>query len=382
MPDTRLRYPFARPAVPPPGTWLGYLEASYEQRWFSNGGPLVRQLERRLAQRTPGAARTSAAAASATSGLVGTLLALGVRGPVALPSFTFPASAHAIELAGCIPVLCDVDPVTWELSCEAAATAVRNHDCVAIMHVRPFGLCRDLGAVEHVAASTGVPLIVDSAAAFGGRTAAGVPVGGAGHAEVFSFHATKVFAAGEGGAVFAAPQLTERIERSMNFSLAGGEVGARGLNGKMSELTAAVALAMLDRLDEHVARRRAAVERLLAAARASGMPFETPAQPGAPPWQGLPLLIRTASMRERALRELHRAGVEARAYYTPSLHRTRAWRQNAAEPLPVSEELSDRMLCLPVYSDLEPAELDELAGIVCDALAIATEAEAHGVSRS
>jgi dTDP-4-amino-4,6-dideoxygalactose transaminase len=376
----RPRFPFARPYLPPPEAWLGQLETSYAQHWFTNGGPLVQRLERALAERDAASGREAAVAASATTGLVGALLALGIRGPVALPAFTFPASAHAVELAGGVPVLCDVDERTWELSPHAAAAAVRDHGCVAIMHVRAFGLCRDLSAIEDVAACARVPLVVDSAAAFGGTDAAGVAPGRAGDAEVFSFHATKVFAAGEGGAVVAATELAATVRHTMNFSLDGSEVTGRGLNGKMSELTAAVALAMLERLDEHVARRARLVAALLEAANASGLAFETPHAPGRPPWQGLPLLLASAGARGRALDALQRAGVEARPYYAPGLHRTRAFAGRAAGPLTVTDELSKRVLCLPVYSNLDPAERDQLTGAVHDALAAARPLD-HGLSR-
>jgi dTDP-4-amino-4,6-dideoxygalactose transaminase len=376
----RPRFPFARPELPPPAAWLGHLETSYEHRWFSNRGPLVRRLEDGLATRDPASGREAAVTASATAGLVATLLALDVRGPVALPSFTFPATAHAVELAGCTPVLCDVDAETWELSPQAAADAVREHGCAAIVHVRSFGLCRDLGVIEQVAADARVPLVVDSAAAFGGETADGVPPGRAGAAEVFSFHATKVFAAGEGGAVLAPPALAEAIRHTSNFSLAGSDVTARGLNAKMSELTAAVALAMLERLNAHVVVRRRVVAALLEAVEAAGLAFELPLDPGRPPWQGLPLLLETAGERERALAELQRAGVEARPYYAPGLHRTRAFAGYAADRLTVTDELSERVLCLPVYSRLTPEELELLTGVLHDALAAAS-ARDHGLSR-
>jgi len=373
-PQERPRFPFARPDVPRPESWLPWLETAYEQRWFSNNGPLVRQLEAGIAARDAAAGREAVTVASATAGLVAVLLALGVRGPVAVPAFTFPATAHAVALAGCAPVLCDVDRATWELSPQAAADAVRDRGCVAIVHVRAFGLCRDLGPIEQVARDAGVPLVVDSAAAFGGSLADGTPVGRAGDAEVFSFHATKVFAAGEGGAVVCGPALASEIRRTANFALCGREVTGPGLNAKMSELTAAVALAMLDRLDDHVERRRAFAGDLLDACTAAGLPCERPVAAGRPPWQGLPLALPCAEARSRVLDRLAAAGVEARPYYAPGLHRTRAFAGCASGPLPATDDLSDRVLCLPVYSTLQPGERELLMGAVSDAFVAAPDA--------
>ncbi|HET8757336.1 MAG TPA: aminotransferase class I/II-fold pyridoxal phosphate-dependent enzyme [Solirubrobacteraceae bacterium] len=353
--------PFARPLVPPPAAWLPFLEASYENRWFTNGGPVGARLERELEHRSAVTDREAVLVSSATAGLTATLLALGVEGAVAVPAFTFPASAHAVRLAGCRPVLCDVDPATWELTPAAAHAAVRDHGCTAIMHVRPFGFCRDLSGIERSARELGVPLVVDSAAAFGGTTDDGLPVGGAGDAEVFSFHATKVFAVGEGGAVVADPALAAQIRRTINFSLSGTDVAGPGLNGKLSDMAAAVGLAMLRRLDEHIAVRRAAVERLAKAVTGAAA---LPAAPGRPPWQGLPVLAPDRAARDAAVAALHADGIEARVYYAPGLHRTTAFAPFATAPLPVTDAICDRIVCLPVHSDLDGQALYDVADAV------------------
>jgi dTDP-4-amino-4,6-dideoxygalactose transaminase len=355
--------PFARPLVPPPAEWLPFLEASYATRWFTNGGPVGERLERELEHRSATTDRDAVLVSSATAGLTAALLALGVEGAVAVPAFTFPATAHAVRLAGCRPVLCDADPATWELTPAAARAAVRDHGCRAILHVRPFGFCRDLSAIEDVAREHGVPLVVDSAAAFGGTTD-GVPVGGAGDAEVFSFHATKVFAIGEGGAVLARPELAARIRRTINFSLSGTDVAGPGLNGKLSDMAAAVGLAMLRRLDEHIAVRRAAVERLAKAVTGGA---SLPATPGRPPWQGLPVLAPDRAARDAAVAALQADGIEARVYYAPGLHRTTAFARFAPTPLPATDAICDRILCLPVHSDLEGAALDRVTAAVAHA---------------
>jgi dTDP-4-amino-4,6-dideoxygalactose transaminase len=356
--------PFARPLVPAPAEWLPFLEESYATRWFTNGGPVGERLERELEDRVGAPDREAVLVASATAGLTAALLALGIEGAVAVPAFTFPATAHAVRLAGCRPVLCDVDPTTWELTPAAAHAAIRDHGCEAILHVRPFGFCRDLSRIERTASELGVPLVVDSAAAFGGTTDDGVPVGGAGDAEVFSFHATKVFAVGEGGAVLTRPDLAARIRNVINFSLSGTDVTGPGLNGKLSDLAAAVGLAMLRRLDEHVAVRRTAAERLAKAVTGAA---KLPATPGRPPWQGLPVLARDPATRDAIVAALRGESIEARVYYAPGLHRTTAFAPDTPGPLPATDEICDRILCLPVHSDLEGPALDRLTDAVAHA---------------
>lgn len=282
------------------------------------------------------------------------------------PSFTFAATAAAIERAGCEVVLCDIDPSTWELDPVAAELALAGRRHGAIVAVRTFGLCRDLAPLEAVAERAGVPLVVDSAAAFGGSLADGALVGGTGVAEVFSCHATNVFALGEGGIVMAPPNLARRLRQTINFGQADGIPVTRGLNAKMSELTAAVGSAMLKRLPDHVAVRARAAARLQAVAAHSGA--APAAAPGRPPWQAVPVLLSNPNRRDAALEGLRKSGVDARAYYRPPLHLTAPWGAPVERALPTSEWLASRMLCLPVYSDLRRGELDELAGLVHAAL--------------
>jgi dTDP-4-amino-4,6-dideoxygalactose transaminase len=351
-------FAFTRPTLPAPEEWTPFLAPAYEQRWFSNGGPVAERLEAELAAHLVSPDREVVLVCNATAGLTAALLALEVRGAVAVPSFTFPATAHAVQLAGCTPVLCDVERETWELGPAAATAAVRERGCAAIVHVRPFGLCRDLAPLEAAAADAGVSLVVDAAAAFGTSPSA------CGDAEVFSFHATKVFAVGEGGAVATSPAVAERIRHVSNFALAGSMVTGRGMNAKMSDVTAAIGLAMLRRLDEHVGVRRAVVARF---GEAIGTAAELPRDPGATPWQTLPVLVSDEADRDAVIAALRARGVDARTYYSPGLHRTTAFR--SADALPVTDELTRRVVCLPVYSDLAGRELDTLSEHVAAAFA-------------
>ena len=245
-----------RPCVPPPVEWLPWLEESYRARWFTNGGPLVARLEAALTQKYGAGRRRAVLVSSGTAGLVATLLALEIRGKVVVPAYTFPATAHAIAQAGCEPLLCDVSPDTWELCPSALRTLLQRERVAAVMHVRAYGFCRSLDDIEMLAAEAGVPLIVDAAAALGGSEPGGVFAGQRGCAEVFSLHATKVFAVGEGGLVMASPAIEPRIRRAINFGFENHEVCAPGLNGKLSELHAAVGLAMLARMDAVTATRQ------------------------------------------------------------------------------------------------------------------------------
>lgn len=341
--------PFIRPCLPPPEAWLPFLEQSYRARYFSNGGPCVRQLEAEL-QAEFGGERRAVLTASGTAGLTATLLALDCKGTVIVPAFTFAATAQAVLAAGCRPVLCDVSEDTWEMDPRELIHTIgglyRHAKPAAIIHVRTFGFCRDLERIEDIAARYAMPLIVDSAAALGGKLPDGRYAGCQGVAEVFSMHATKPFGVGEGGLVMTNPILAERVRRAINFGMRDGDPAMAGINGKLSEFHAAVGLAMLRRIIGHIEARTTVAARYCQKVRRN-----IPNWIGTPPWQLYPTLV---SDPERIIRHAAERGIELRRYYRPALHRSRHFYEKA--PFPVSEHLAEHMLCLPIYSDMSTAE--------------------------
>jgi dTDP-4-amino-4,6-dideoxygalactose transaminase len=362
--SSSFRFPFIRPRLPEPEEWVPYLADSYRDRRYANGGPAVVRLERELTERYGSPEHEAVAVASGTAGLVAALIALDVRGPVILPSFTFAATAHAVVSAGCEPVFCEADAATWELDPSALRSLLERVDAGAVMHVRPFGLCRDLSPIEAICADAGVPLVVDSAAALGGFDERGVAVGRSGAAEVFSLHATKVLGIGEGGLVLADPDLIGKIRRAINFGFdEHGTPLGRGLNGKLAEPAAAIGLAVLDGAPQRIERRRAHAA-AWATALAGREDLTLPTRPGDSVWPTQPLLL--AGGAEDLVAALAAVGVQARHYYRPALHRTPAFRSGVR--LPVTESLADRMICVPVYDDASPAEIDELCSLVLGAL--------------
>jgi dTDP-4-amino-4,6-dideoxygalactose transaminase len=356
----KFRFPFIRPSLPAPERWVPYLDESYGQRRFANGGPLATRLESEL-EALAGCGREAVAVASGTAGLVAALLALDVRGRVALPSFTFPATAQAVRLAGCEPLFCEVSRETWELDPAAVAAALAD-GAAAVLHVRAFGLCRDLDPLDRLCRDARVPLVVDSAAALGGRDERARPVGAAGAAEVFSLHATKSLGIGEGGVVFAEPELAARIRRTINFGLTDdGDVAGVGLNGKLSEFAAAVGLAVVEDAPAAIGARASA-----AAAWSGILGARGPARPGRPAWQTFPLLVPAQVDGDAFAESLARRGLQARRYYRPALHRTTAFAADVE--LPLTDELARRMVCLPIYVDQTGLETREMAQIVLDEL--------------
>jgi dTDP-4-amino-4,6-dideoxygalactose transaminase len=341
---------YIRPLLPPLHEWSAFLDASYASRYFANRGPAVRLFEESL-QAKYARGRAVVSGPNATATLVCALQALGVQGPVLTPSLTFAATPQAVRMAGCTPTFCDIDPDTWELDAAAAEKILEQGGIQAILHVRAYGFGHDLVRLEALAREHRIPLIVDAAAALGGRASIEGQVGQQGDVEVFSLHATKVFAIGEGGAAFTRPELAEAFRQASNFGIRQADVVVPGLNGKLADFQAAVGLAVLERIDTYIEQRRRVAAFYHGTLSAQPRLRHAP-PPDLAPWQSYPLLLSPAmdiaALVERALG----LGLELKRGYHLAMHQTGYFRRFTATPLPVTEDISAHTLCLPVYSDM------------------------------
>jgi dTDP-4-amino-4,6-dideoxygalactose transaminase len=358
---------FQRPELPP-GEAIGfYLDRSRESRWFSNGGPCAKLLQERLGERV-GAYCTPVA--NGTLGLMvalGATLGKGTGGEALMPSFTFIATPEAAIWSGLRPRLHDVDAEHWHLDPEGLdATLSTSHQVRVAIAVSAFGTPPPVAVREQwegACRRAELPLIVDSAAAFGAVGEDGVPIGRQGDVEVVSFHATKPFAIGEGGAIFTRDrELHERIEREVNFGFRPDHSvsSTRGLNAKMSELHAATALAVLDGFDEVLERRRATAAEMQG--RIDG-PVTWQRESERSTWQFAPLLFADEAARESAVAAC-RDRVETRVYYQPVQQLIGGEVALIDTGTPCAEDLYRRMLCLPMANDLTTDETSTIVAAV------------------
>lgn len=359
--------PFQRPALPAAETIDSYLELSREARWFSNGGPCWRLLRDRLAE------RTGAYCVPVASGTLGLMVALaaalgdagGRRRRAAVPSFTFVATAQAATWSGLEPAFCDIAPDHWHLDPGQLERVLDGGGIAAAIAVSTFGTpppAETRGRWERACRDAGVPLVVDSAAGFGAVAEDGVPIGAQGDVEVVSFHATKPFGIGEGGAVFTRDRkLRDRLELAVNFGFrADRSIGfAHGLNAKMSELHAATALAVLDEIDSILDRRRAAAATIRAAA-GDAVAWQRGADLST--WQFLPIAAAGSEERRRLV-EACADQAEVRIYYEP-LHELLPDAPPPPAGLPETDRLHSRILCMPMANDLDEAEQATIAALL------------------
>lgn len=323
-----------------------------ERQWLTNGGPFVGQLEERIA--TMAGVKHCLAICNATAALGITARALGLCGEVIVPSLTFIATAHALQWHGITPVFCDIDARTHNIDPEAVEALITERT-TGILGVHLWGRPCDVEALTRLARAYDLRLIFDAAHAFA-CSHVGRMLGGHGDAEVFSFHATKFFNTFEGGAVTTNDDgLAEKIALMRNFGFTGhDQVDALGINAKMSEISAAMGLTLLDELDGLIRRNRECYDHYRR--ELDGVPsleVVTYDEHERNNYQYVVLEIDeelAGIHRDEIVELLNAENVLARRYFYPGCHRMEPYRSSsraAGFRLPQTELVAGRLLTLP-----------------------------------
>lgn len=326
-------------------------------RWYTNFGPLVQRFESEVRDRLfPSFHVVTLSSATAALELTITALALPRGARVLLPSFTFPATATAVLRAGLVPVLGDVDAETWVLEPEQARSMVRSSEAALVIPVAAFGAPLPVDEWLRFTETTGVPVLFDAAAALGNQHLAGRSTA------IFSLHATKAFAVGEGGLLVTADgDLAQRVRRLSNFGFQRGVVSEAGCNAKLTELAAAVGLAQLERWPERRALRLALWRDYRARlAVLPGIKLQQMRDNAVP----VNVVIRSALGGERIVSGLAQQDIEARRWYCPPLHLHPAFAAcprvgpDGATVLPMCDALARDSIGLPFHPFLERADIE------------------------
>ena len=243
-----------RPNIGDRARFLAPVEGMFDRGWLTNDGPLVRKFEQRVAE--VAGVRHCVAMCNATVALEIAIRALDLKGEVILPSYTFVATAHALQGQEITPVFADMDPDTYNID-PAAIERLITPRTTGIIGVHVFGRACDTAALQEIATRRGLTLLYDAAHAFG-CSHGDQMIGGFGACEVFSFHATKFLNSFEGGAVVTNDdRLAAKLRLMRNFGFDGYDrVVYLGTNGKMTEICAAMGLTSLDAMDDIVATNR------------------------------------------------------------------------------------------------------------------------------
>lgn len=363
--------------------FLDYSRVFYDARQFSNNGPLVQQLERRLAEFHQTTHCVTFCSGFWALALTIKSLALPGRREILMPSLTYRRMADVASWAGLVPRFCEVDRQTLAVSAQTAGPLV-NAETALILGVHPIMNCCDAIGLERLSEATGVPLFIDAVESMY-ETFQGRKVGSFGRAECFSLHASKLLNGFEGGYVTTNDaQLAARLIRTRGFGFYTPDtVQEFGMNAKLNEIHAAMALAGLDELGAQVARNR---ERYVAYQQAlAGLDgvrlvrFDETEQCG---YKNILVELQDhwPLSRARTLALLNAENVLARAYYAPPLHLKPYEYPVLGGPLPVTEHLAERFMLLPCGHFVDEDDIQQIVALMAFVQAHATELQEEAVA--
>jgi len=359
--------PFIRPNFPTPEALAADYRSILSSNWFTNFGPMERRLSAAMAAFVADdvSATTSANGTLALLGAVQATLGTGT-GLVLMPSFTFVAAAQTVVWTGRRPLFVDVHPDTWQPDLGSARLALETAEepVAGILLANVFGVGNpEIAAWEELARQYGVPLVIDSAAGFGSWYSDDERVGARGACEVFSMHATKPFAVGEGGAVVSKDaELVAAVDRFANFGFDAHRASVSlGLNAKLSELSAAIGLRQLPELDHRLEQRRK-VFGIYRDVLGADFGFQVNAERSSLCFASL--RCRSAAHKAAVLDELAAQRVDGRDYYNPPLHRQPYFADTpqgfAAVDLSTTEDLCERIVSVPIHDDMADSDIERI----------------------
>jgi len=336
-----------------------------DSKWLTNNGPFVDEFERRIQELT--GVRHCIAICNATIALEIAIRALGLNGEVIVPSFTFVATAHALQWQEITPVFCDIDRQSHTIDPDHIESLITPRT-TGIIAVNLWGSSCDIARLEEIAARHGLKLLFDSAHAFG-CSYQGRMIGNFGNAEVFSFHATKFVNSSEGGAIVTNDDDLAQAARLMqNFGFTSyDQIACVGTNGKMSEISAAMGLTNLESMSDFIEiNRRHRNQYAEELNGLSGVTLLSTNEEEKCNYQYVVLEIdaaRTIVTRDELMQILHHENVLARRYFYPGCHRMKPYSLSQLT-LVETERVSDRVLSLPTGTSITPSDISTICEMI------------------
>lgn len=345
--------------LPPLEEYVKYLTGIWERVYLTNAGPLVVELEQRLKDEL--GVKHLFFVNNGTIALQIAIRALDLKGEVLTTPFSYVATTSSLVWEGCTPVFVDIDPATLCIN-PALLEAAITPRTVGIMATHVYGNPCDVEAIEAIAKRHNLKVIYDAAHAFG-VTYKENSVLNYGDISTLSFHATKLFHTGEGGAIVTNDdELAHRIAYMRNFGHNGPEAfWGVGVNGKSSELHAAMGLCVLPKVPELIAKRRLLSERYDALLDGAKCVRPVIREHTAYNFSYHPIVLPSEEVLLKVRDNLNAHEITPRRYFYPSLN-TLSYVD--PQPAPVSEDISRRVLCLPLYYDLEISQVEDIARLI------------------
>lgn len=338
--------------LPPQEEYQAYLSKAWQNNWLTNRGELVQELEQRLKGFL--GVEHMTLTTNGTLPLQIAIKALGLTGEIITTPFSYVATTSSIVWEGCTPVFVDIDPVYWTIDETQIEAAITEHT-TAILATHVFGNPCNVEAIEAIAKKYNLKVIYDAAHCFGVKYK-DESIFNFGDVSTTSFHATKIFHTGEGGAWFTKDkELQDKLFYHHNFGHKGQEAfHGLGINAKMSELQAAMGLAVFDHLEEIFEGRKRAVElydELLKQTKLRKLSLREDATPN---YHYYPVVFNTEEELLVVQNALNAENIFPRRYFYPCLE---ALNYVESKGCKVAMSLSQRVLCLPLWGGLKEKDI-------------------------
>jgi len=354
-------------SMPPIEEYVEAIQSIWKSKWLTNMGKLHEELTARLQKEFE--AEHFLLFSNGHMALELALQSLGLQGEVITTPFTFLSTTLAIIRNGLTPVFCDIDPVRLTIDPDKIEALITEKTC-AIVGVHIYGIPCETRAIEAVAAKHGLRVIYDAAHAFHVRYL-GQNIANYGDISMFSFHATKVYHTIEGGGVVCRDfKVYDRLSRLRNFGFfLGAEDGDQfGVNAKMSEFHAAMGLCNLQHIQQEIHRRKkVSMHYDMRLGKVNGLQLFPNINGLERNYAYYPVIFHDTAPKNRdeAYDSLQKYGITARKYFYPLTSRFSCFKDILQpEKTPVAQDISDRILCLPLYAALPI----EAVNRICDIL--------------
>ena len=353
-----------QPSLAPLEEYVEILKGVWESGILTHNGPLVQKLEEEICKNL--GLQNFVAVSNGTIALQMAIKALALKGEIITTPFTWIATVSAIKWEGCIPVFCDIDSETLNIDPEIIEDLITDKT-VAIIPVHVFGNPCDVNAIDKIAKKYNLKVIYDAAHAVG-STYNGKSLLEYGDISATSFHATKLLNTAEGGGCITNDdKLNEKLKRIRFFGYNDEkDIVEDGFNGKMTEVHAALGLANLKYLNEVLADRKVKYDLYLDELQGiKDLDFQE-TKYGESNYSYFPVLFRDVAQLLKVETSLNSENIYPRRYFYPSVNMYK--KVVDYQPCPISENISDRVLCLPLYRTLEKDTITRITEITKDTL--------------
>jgi len=364
--NTKFKDPIfvTRPLFPPKEEVFIKMSEIWESKWLSNGGSQHQQLEKEISQylKVPHVSLFN----NGTIGLMVACKALDLKGEVITTPFTFPATPHSLSWNGIKPIFCDIDPISLNIDAQKIEEKISGKTS-GILGVHVFGNPCDVKSIDEISRRKNLRTIYDAAHGFG-LEVDGKGIGTFGDISMFSFHPTKLFHTGEGGALTTGDlELKKKIDLLKNFGIKNEEeVTGIGINGKMNEIQAALGLVVLSHIaKEKQERRRIAnlYKTFLSGAEGIEIIDKTFQTETSDQYFVIRIKKEFGVTRDSVHVKLKEYNVFTRKYFFPLCSDYPHYR-DSAQNFPVANQVISEVLSLPFYGDLSNSDVEKICQMI------------------